>query len=454
MKQMMKMKNSIIAVLAILAMVIITTPVQVRADGTDGIVVTNGVVTGYFGTSTAVTIPDNATSIADRAFSGKPITSVVIPSSITSIGSGAFENCSSLGSVTVPASVTSLGTGVFSGCGSLSSASLQASIYGIPDDTFNGCSALSSVSISSNIASIGSRAFKGCSSLSTMTLPSGVTAIGSESFANCTGMTGIAIPESTTSISLDAFRGCASLNTIKVAAGNGTYGSDGGCLYNGSYTKLLIVPAGKSSVALNSSTKTIGSGAFNGCYGVSTLTVPSGTTQIESGAFSNSGITTITIPASVNGIGDQSGWTPEIIYGYSGTEADSYASSRDIVFYPLDGNADETDNDGNGIPGLGTNETIDDSGINVGKKDNDKKKDNTSSNNNNNNNTGNSGYTGNGGNGGNGGGYSSTNGNTSNKDTTPKTGDFLNARVWVCVALILVGMAFFIVAMIKRKNKD
>ena len=438
MKKFAKIKISILSLFVIMSMVIM--PMTVLAASTEGVVVKDGVVTGYTGTDTAVAIPDTAKSIAAGAFAGKKISSVIIPSSIESIGEGAFKNCTSLNSVTIPGSVTSMGTGVFAGCSALSSVSLQASIYGIPDDTFSGCGSLSSVGTSSNISSIGSRAFKGCSSLATMSVPGGVTNIGSEAFANCSALSGISIPASTTSIATDAFRGCASLNTIKVDSGNGTYASDGGCLYNGSCTKLLIVPAGKSNIALNSSVKTIGAGSFNGCTGITTLTLPSSTTIIESGAFAGSGINTITIPSAVTSIADQGGWTPELIYGYTKTTADEYASSRNIVFYPLDGNLDETDTDSGAIPGLGNfitaDDDEDDGELDYGGDDEDDFEDIDTKPSKGN------------------GGYSNTTGNSHKSDKTPKTGDFLNARIWICIAIGLVGMAFFIVAAIKRKNKD
>ncbi len=440
MKKFAIMKNCILSILVVMSMMIM--PMTVLAASTDGVVVTNGIVTGYTGTDTAVAIPDTAKSIAANAFAGKKISSIIIPSSIESIGEGAFKNCTSLSSVTIPGSVTSMGTGVFAGCSGLSSVSLQASVYGIPDDTFNGCGSLSSVGTSSNISTIGARAFKGCSSLATMSVPSGVTNIGSEAFANCTALSGISIPASTTSISTDAFNGCVSLTTIKVDSSNGTYASDGGCLYNGSCTKLLIVPAGKSSIALNSSVKTIGAGSFKGCTGITTLTLPSSTTTIESGAFAGSGINTITIPSAVTSIADQSGWIPELIYGYTKTTADEYASARNIVFYPLDGNLDETDTDSNAIPGLGNFITADDDDGELDYGDDDEDDDDfvdldtkPSSDKGN-------------------GGYSNTTGNTHKSDKTPKTGEFLNARIWICIAIGLVGVAFFIVAMIKRKNRD
>ena len=342
MKKLFKKACQTVLAAALLGMLVLpgnTVLASQTNTSTAGFQMNGTTVTGYNGSGGSITIPDTATAIAASAFSGKSnISAVSIPSSVTSIGDSAFANCTGLTSITIPGSVSSLGTGVFSGCSRLSSVTMQAAVSSVPSSTFSGCSALTSVAISSSINSIGSSAFANCKSLSSMAVPSGVTTIGSGAFSGCSGLSGISIPSSTSSISTDAFNGCSALSTINVAGGNGTYASDGGCLYNASYTKLLICPQAKSSIALNSAVKIIGGGAFNGCSRISTVTIPNGATTIESGAFSNSGVKTITIPASVTSIGSQS-WSPDLIYGYANSEAESYAESNNYVFYLLGGSS-------------------------------------------------------------------------------------------------------------------
>lgn len=421
-------------------------------------------VTGYTGSGGSIAIPDNATAIAASAFSGKSnISAVTIPSSVTSIGDSAFANCTGLTSVTVPGSVSSLGTGVFSGCTRLSSVTMQASVSSIPSSTFSGCSALTSVAISSSINSIGSSAFANCKSLSSMAVPNGVTTIGSGAFSGCSGLSGISIPSSTSSISTDAFSGCAALTTINVAGGNGTYASDGGCLYNASYTKLLICPQAKSSIALNSAIKIIGGGAFNGCSRITSLTVPNGATTIESGAFSNSGIKSVTIPSSVTSIGSQS-WSPDVIYGYSNSEAESYAADNNYVFYPLDGgsggssgddttevqtgNANYEDLEGDDESGDDENQNIVvDDGSSSGGSGGSSSNGNSSSNGGSNSNSSSSGSRKP---SGTSGAYATKTSNVHQADTTPKTGDGFNPKLLVCVALVLIGCACFLLG--KRKS--
>ncbi len=59
---------------------------------------------------------------------------------------------------------------------------------------------------------------------------------------------------------------------------------------------------------------------------------------------SGSTISTITIPKTTTSIGEQSGWTPAVIYGYEGTAADKYAAAHSITFIVLGTDDNNTDN--------------------------------------------------------------------------------------------------------------
>lgn len=363
----------------------------------DGFVIAGGELTGYSGPGGDITIPNEVTSIAAGVFTDAQRAGI------------------SITAVTMPDTVLSMGEGVFSGCDELVSVRLSSALATIPAKTFYGCNALSSVSIPEGVSSIGSEAFYGCNAISSITIPASVSSLPTNAFAECN-----------------------SLSNITVVAGSTSYKSADGCLYNGSGSKLLLVPVDKTSVSLAAGTVTIGSGSMqNSSVGV--LTLPNSVTTIESNAFSGSAIEKITIPASVTSIGAQSGWTPDAIYGYADSAAERFAKDYDIPFYVIgnDGGTDEPG--GSDEPGNDPN-TPGDNGTNDGA---------------NNGNTSNGGgTTGNGTTGGAAGNGtiagSGTSGGAHVKDVTPTTADGIDPRFFLCFAVFAGGVG---VILFSRFNK-
>ena len=98
------------------------------ADGTSvfGYTVTDGKVTihSYTGSSLHVIVPATigdrpVTHIADNAFRGSAVKTVILPHTLESIGWFAFADNASLTSVTIPATVTTIGYGAFENTPSL-----------------------------------------------------------------------------------------------------------------------------------------------------------------------------------------------------------------------------------------------------------------------------------------------------------------------------------------------
>ena len=92
-------------------------------------------------------IPNSIASIAEFAFSGSSLTSIVIPSSVTIIRRGTFYGCTCLSSVEIPNSVTTILYEAFRDCNNLSSIEIPKSVTRIGEGAFYGCSKLKHVII-------------------------------------------------------------------------------------------------------------------------------------------------------------------------------------------------------------------------------------------------------------------------------------------------------------------
>lgn len=164
------------------------------------------IVTGYFGSNEHVVIPDGATSMAERLFSGNTaMKSVRLPGSLKKINCYVFKNCTALTSVDIPDSVTEIDYGAFLNCTALERVQLGNNLSSVGIKAFSGCTSLKSVIIPDSVSDISDNAFDGCSSLSEVRLGSGLKRICTGAFAGCSLLREINLPESVTKVDLNAF---------------------------------------------------------------------------------------------------------------------------------------------------------------------------------------------------------------------------------------------------------
>ena len=207
-------------------------------------------------------------------------TDLVLPSYITRIYQYTFYGCTDLTSVTIPDSVTSIGYEAFYGCDKLQ------------DIYITDIAAWCNISGLDNLMEYGAsnkKLYINNELATSVTIPDGVTSILSYAFHGCSGLTSITIPDSVTNIGDYAFEYCSGLASVHISdiakwctisfgdyyANPLTYGHN---LYvNGELVKDLIIPDSVTS---------IGSYAFKGCTGLTSITIPNSVTSIGSDAFS------------------------------------------------------------------------------------------------------------------------------------------------------------------------
>lgn len=195
----------------------------------------------YTGTSEKLVLPDDVTSIADRAFyvnntSNTTLKEIVMPK-VTCIGDYAFLECVSLEKATVSSTLKEVGMYAFCNCEKLASfdlSSVEVIGYGsfmscsslvvdtvsansVGGSVFQNCKSIKELHFTGSLTELPDLALAGCSQLTTITLPDTVTTIG-ESALSETNLQRIVLPSNLTSIGQNALSDCRSLKSLTIPA--------------------------------------------------------------------------------------------------------------------------------------------------------------------------------------------------------------------------------------------
>ena len=346
-------------------------------------------------TASEYVIPDTITQIAAGAFSYcSNLTSVTIPSNVTEIQEDAFEGCSNLTSVTfenpdckifsrddtIPEVVTLYGysnstakdyaekynrnfialdsepeePAVSGTCGENLTWMLDGetlTISGTGDMTdyegyekvpwYSSRNTIKKISIADGVTSIGNYAFYD-TRISSISIPNSITKIGNGAFYGCDSLLAVTIPNQVKSLAFESFRGCSNLQEVNLPEGITE-------IDEGAFSDC-----GFSSITIPESVKRIYDFAFDGCENLESITFGKNIeylgmtalgfcSKLTSVTFENpdcdiSGSdTTICNRAESPGVYIFDG----IIYGYSNSTAQTYAEKCSRTFAALDSEPEE-----------------------------------------------------------------------------------------------------------------
>ncbi|MBE5763463.1 MAG: hypothetical protein E7338_04495 [Clostridiales bacterium] len=312
-------------------------------------------------TDTSLNIPStvfgkNVTKIANYALRETGYEIITMPNTVTEIGDYAIYHCQYLTKVTLSEGLTSLGGSAFQYCSLLNDITLPEGLTTIGEDAFANCSALEEITIPEGITTISTGLFQNCTSLASVSIPTSIRMVGASAFSGCSSITEIAFPCSTwnkpgvESIGTGAFTGCTSLQslTIPVGAQDSTtpwfgfyFGTSNsgiedkvtGCKNQYVSADYYYIPNSLTHLTLESKTqgagdyvverefynittiqtidsvndygvKAIGSSAFEGCTGLTSISLK-GVKNFGSKAFKGcTGLTSIELDADVQSIGE------------------------------------------------------------------------------------------------------------------------------------------------------
>ena len=157
------------------------------------------------------------------------------------------------------------------------------------------------------VTAIAENGFDGCVQMIKITIPESVTAIEAWAFNGCESLSKIELSKNVAAIKPFALSGCSALENIVVNAGNESYKSIDGNLYDANGEILIQYSVGKAVVdyGVSSNVLKIGNGAFYNNRLVN-ITMQEGVVNIGEKAFMNSeSLESITIPATIADIGNQ-----------------------------------------------------------------------------------------------------------------------------------------------------
>lgn len=277
-----------------------------RVFGADGKEVSNYLdidmsearITGgfFFAQSTRDALSSNMFSYCSH------LRSIVLPRRLRLIDRNAFRYCGDLEDVVLPMGLEEIGESAFENCDELINVYIPDGVSVVGDRAFANCRKLRNVYLPLSVHSIGDRAFEN-TALSDVYLPDRLEKLGACAFAG-TNLRSLYLPRNIITIANNNLGRMPKLAEIVVEAGNRSYRTIDGALYDCDVTQFIAMPtAATGEVRVPDGVRHINDNAFATCTGIVHIDLPASIETIGESAFRGTSIEEMMIPEGVTKIG-------------------------------------------------------------------------------------------------------------------------------------------------------
>ena len=245
-----------------------------------------------------MTLPEYITSFDSYCFAGFTIHILEIPSSITTLRQALFA-FSEIVNIIIPESIQELPNSLFDSAYGLQNVTFYNRPLSISANCFSNCRSLTSFTIPDSVISLKDECFSNCQNLKDVYVPNSVVEFGTAVFVSCHANLQLHFAEDSNLSFYNNSLFQDDMTTLKFYIGNDPIPTIP------SFVKKIDSAAFQNkriqgvSYGYKDNITEIGTYAFANCINLMEIKLPNAITAINSYSFSQTALTTITIPSSV-----------------------------------------------------------------------------------------------------------------------------------------------------------